>query len=226
MKKMFFGLFFIGVAVLCFSQNSTGWGSIGLGYDNQWESSGSPKIKTHMSSLAVTTSSYTFKMEKNIGFFSHTSFLFPRTSTIEASGIKVTVDLPGDGFIMGFNGIFGPGFKLNLDEEILLNFGIGPNTEILLATSENARSLGFLLGIGGDIGIKFNITDIIAISLGSTISYNFASYVAGSNSMVGNISGWAKDYSLINLRPYVYLSLNRFYDSDKKAHLGKPNPDK
>jgi hypothetical protein len=94
---------------------------------------------------------------------------------------------------------------------------------MLFATSENAKELGFILGIGSDVGIKFDITDLIAISLGSTVSYSFASYIIGSNTLVGDISGWAKNYSLVGVRPYVCLSLNRYHDSNNKIHYGKVN---
>jgi hypothetical protein len=224
MKKVFLGILFITITVLCFSQNKTGWINIGLGYDNQWESSGSPEVKAYMGSFAVILGSYDFKAGRNIGFFLHNTLLFPYTGTLEADGTKVTVDFSSYDFIMGLSSILGPGFKFNLNEKMLLNFGIGPDIQMLFATSENARQLGFILGLGGDIGIKFDITDLIAINLGSTISYSFASYIIGSNTLVGGISGWAKNYSLVGVKPYVCLSLNRFYDSSNKIHYGKAGP--
>jgi hypothetical protein len=220
-KKIILGILFISVGSLCFSQNKTGWVNIGLGYDNQWESSGSPEVKAYIGSFAVTLVSYDFKAGRNIGFFLHHTFLFPHTGTLEADGIKTTGDFSSYDFIMGLSSILGPGFKFNLNEKIVLNFGIGPDIQTLFATSENVRQLGFILRLSSDIGIKFDITNLIAVSLGSTVSYSFVSYVIGSNTLVGSISGWAKNYSLVGIKPYVCLSLNRFYDSNNKIHYGK-----
>lgn len=215
MKKGFILVAFVFVGGFCYSQDYEGWLNLGISWGNQWESSGSSIIKTYLSSFAIDLGSYNFRLNKNVGSFQHVSFYFPRTGTIEANGTKITIDLSSNyDFIMGIDEILGVGFRSNINEQILLNFGIGPKFGVLFATNKYTRMLAFFLGIGGDMGFKFNITDLISISLGSTISYSFLNYTVGSNS-------FAKNYSLLDVKPYICLSLNRFYDSDNKQHWGK-----
>jgi hypothetical protein len=151
---------------MAFSQdrNRNGWFNFGASWGNQFETSDDSRIKTYMGSFGIDFVSYDFKYDKNIGYFTYASLFFPRTSTLEANGIKVTVDLSNYGFIFGLDEIIGFGFKKNLSETILLNFGIGPDIGLLFATSESSRQLSFFLGIGGAFGVKLGITDIISIT--------------------------------------------------------------
>jgi hypothetical protein len=223
MKKLALGVFFIGIAFSGFSQNKTFWIDMGVGWDNKFESSGSQQqVKTSMSSFALDLGRYEFKENRNIGYFTHSSFIFPRRSTIEANGIKVKVDLAsGYDFIMGLEGTTGIGFRLNVNDKIVIGSGIGPNLGVFFATNEYARQLSWMFGIGGAVELKFKITDLIGISIGDTLSYSFACYTIGSNTLVGDISGWAKGYSLIGVKPYICLSLNGFIDSGNRQHFNQ-----
>jgi hypothetical protein len=175
-----------------------------------------------MDSFGLDISSYTFQNDKDIGFFTHTSFYFPLTSTIESAGIGIKVNLSDSyDFIIGLDGIIGFGFKKNINERILFNIGVGPDLGLLFATSDNTRLLSFILGIGVPVGLKYEITHLLCISIGATIAYSFLCYTTGSNTIIGEFSGWASNYSLFSIKPYICLSLNRYYDSQNRQHWGK-----
>jgi hypothetical protein len=78
------------------------------------------------------------------------------------------------------------------------------------------RSLNF--GIGGDIGIKYDITDMFFLNIGSIITFDFASHTSVSSSF-GNTSDWEKDYFSLGLRPYICIGFNIYRNND---NLGKP----
>jgi hypothetical protein len=223
MKKLALCVFFVNIAFSGFAQNKIFWIDMGLGWDNKFETAGSQQVKTSMNSFAVDLGRYNFKNDSNIGFFTHTTLTFPQTSTLTANGVKVKVDLASNyDFIMGLDGIAGVGFRSKLEtDKIVLYGGIGPEFEILFATNEYARQVSYIFGVGGAIGVKFNITDVVGISIGNVMGYGFACYTLGSNAMVGDISGWAERYSLIKVRPYICLSLNGFWGPDNRQRFGK-----
>jgi hypothetical protein len=221
MKKLGFLLALCMALAPLFSQNRNGWSSFGLSVGNQWETSGEEEIKAYMLLFGIDLSSYMFKNDKGIGFWTNTIFSFPSHGTLEYNGIKETVDYSSYDFIIFMDSYLGPGFKIGFNERILLNYGLGPHIGLGFATSENTRLFSFLLGIGGDIGVKFGITDLLSISLGSKIAYDFLCYTIGSNSFVGSVSGLAKNYSLIQIKPYICLSLSKYTDSNNKGHWGK-----
>jgi hypothetical protein len=82
----------------------------------------------------------------------------------------------------------------------------------------SASILGFNFGIGGDIGIKYDITHIVFINLGSVLTFDFASYTSLKSS-VENTSGWSNNYFMFGLRPYICIGFNLYRESE---NLGKP----
>jgi hypothetical protein len=222
MKK--FGLFFcfLNLGIFCFSQNQEGWASFGVSWGNQWEKAGDPIINTYMGSFGIDLKSYSFNDNKNIGTYASTSFLFPMTSTVTANGVGGSVDLlSAYDFIFELTSIYGVGFRKILSDNNLLKFSVGPEFGLQFATSKHTRLLAFILGIGGDLGIKFGINDLISISVGSAVSWDFLSYMNGSNVILGDMSGLAKNYSLFNLRPYICMSFNRYRNDGGKMNWGK-----
>jgi hypothetical protein len=62
--------------------------------------------------------------------------------------------------------ILGPGFRYNLSEKLKLHFGIGIDVNLfalLDSTNSDVKSTDnrTALGLGGDIGLKYDITDVI-----------------------------------------------------------------
>jgi hypothetical protein len=151
------------------------------------------------------------------------AFLFPVRSTLDINGTKTSVDLSVYDILFQLNTIIGPGFRYNITKEFTLLFGIGLNymqtfgsytTYIPYYDSKIAYVvLGYNLGLGGDIGIKFDITDSFFISGGGTFSFDFVNHTSVLSSF-GNSSGWAGDYFMFGLRPYICIGFNFGRTSD------------
>jgi hypothetical protein len=212
---------------------SEGWMGLGFGWGNLFErsSSGGNTAKTYMSSPGVTLNGYTFWNRRNIGLFSNMAFLFPSRSTLDINGVKTNVDLSVYDILFQFNLIIGPGFRFNVNDTLTLQFGAGLNymqtvgsyTGFVAGYKVGYGLLGFNLGIGGDAGVKFDITDALFVSAGSTISFDFAKHTSVFSSY-GNTSGWASGYFMLGIRPYLCIGLNVWAAEPGpfKGKIGKP----
>jgi len=229
MKKIIFGIFlFIGVNVFVFSQTET-WFSLGFEYGNFWESSsdGNDSIKGYIGSPGISLSVYTFWNKGDIGLFVHDIFAFPSKMTAELNGVKSDVDLSTYDFMMQVGIIIGPGFRYNITNDFKLHFGVG--LSFLLSSASYTGStylysnvsysiLSYNLGIGGDVGIKYDITDMFYINIGSIIGYDLMNYTILSSSF-SSTSTFAKNYSMIHLRPYICIGFNLYRENN---NIGKP----
>jgi len=148
--------------------------------------------------------------DRNIGVFFNYGILFP-VITSTAKNLEPSVQL--DYILLGV------GFGYNINEALKLNFGVGPNMNMLfLHSKESSDTVGdyFIgLGVGGDIGLKFKVTNYFSINVGTTLSYNFAAYREirnftdrRRNKYETVYSGWEKGYSMIGVKPYVLFGVN------------------
>jgi hypothetical protein len=212
--------------------------SLGFGWGNFFENSkeNGDTVKRYIGSPGVTFENYTFWNKKNIGLFINLGLLFPVKITSEVNGAKTDVDMSSYKFLFQENMIIGPGFRYSFNDRFTLLAGLG--LDVLFSAASYSKSVyvgygwiynvgyaefSFGLGIGGDAGIKFDITDKVFLKLGSTISYNFAKHTSISSSL-GNTSGWASTYSMIGFRPYLTVGLNLYVTEPGffKGKLGKP----
>jgi hypothetical protein len=214
--------------------------SLGFGWGQFFERTegGGNTAKTYMGSPGVTLEAYQFWNGHNIGVFANLGFLFPTKMTSDVSGVKTDVDLSIYDYLFQENLIIGPGFRHSFNDRFTLLAGLG--LDILFSLASYSRSvyvgygwlynisfaaLSFNLGIGGDVGIRFDITDKAFLKFGSTISYDFLCYssIWTNVSAIGNQSGWASSYSMIGLRPYLCVGLNMYVTEPGffKGKLGK-----
>jgi hypothetical protein len=233
-------IFGVYSSVFSFSPSESSM-SLGFGWGNAFESAeeGGNAIKTYLGSPGITLEAYQFWNGHNIGLFVNAGFLFPVKMTSDVTGTKTNVDLSIYDFLFQENLIIGPGFRYGLNDRFTLQAGLGLDVLFLTAAYSKSVYAGYGwtnnvsystfsigLGIGGDVGVKFDITDKVFLKLGSAISYDFLCYtsIRTNISAVGNQSGWASGYSLINVRPYLCVGLNLYVTEPGffKAKLGKP----
>ncbi len=129
-----------------------------------------------------------------------------------------------------FDFLLGVGFRHNFSEKLKLHYGIGFN---VLFTSFVDRidaenkffNTNIGLGLGGDIGIKYDITDVVYFDIGLALTYNFANY-RNSESTIDNwtntkheFSGWTNNFSRVGIKPYIAIGFNYY---SEKGKWGKP----
>jgi hypothetical protein len=193
---------------------------VGFNWGNYFDS-GTDIGDFYSGSPGINLNSYSFFNQKNIGFFGNIGFMFPIVDTI------------GNGYnpIVHGSYILGVGFRNKINEKINLHFGIGPNLDqyyLLNRVNDNVKfaEARYSLGIGGDIGLKYDLTDSIYIDFGTTLSYDFASYriAESTNDNWTNTKeesrGWTSS-SFFGIKPYIAIGFN-LYQKTSKVKMGKP----
>jgi len=156
--------------------------------------------KSYLYSPGINLSLYKFWNNKNIGFFNQFTITSPLIGFQKIDEDNVDIIYLHCGFISGL------GFKYQLNEKLIFKYGIG--LEILTINSLSGIDINF--GIGSDIGIKYNIKDLFFINIGSIFTIDFAQYKINTiRRIIFDLDyGWAKNYSMIGIRPYISCGIN------------------
>ncbi|MDR1072892.1 MAG: hypothetical protein LBL45_04365 [Treponema sp.] len=210
-------ILFICCNNLIFSQEET-WLAIGFDFGNYIEHNNNENA--YIPHLGFNISGYEFENKKDIGIFVHHSFLFP-------------VGTNGD-YNFQWEFISGPGFRHHFNENLKLQFGVGPALTLLTAkyVQDSLDYSKFLwgVGVGADVGIKYDVNEYFYLNAGVTFSYIFAGDMAHySSAKTSNdqtirtriTDGWIKGYGLFGIKPYLCVGFN-FYQ--EKGRWGKPKP--
>ena len=214
-------LLFVTLSAYAGARNENGWTAVGVSWATQREKQGGIDYTAKMSSFCIDIDSYQFQNDSNWGFFMHAALGFPQRGTIESGGTGVSVRLR-DYYdtLFGISETFGFGYKANINENTLFVFGIGPDLKMLIANNKYIGNFSFMLGIGGDIGLKVDLTDLIGIRVGSILAFDFASHTTIFLDDE-KYSAWASKYRLFTLQPYICLSFSYNYDENGKRHWSK-----
>ncbi|MDR2490149.1 MAG: hypothetical protein LBD20_01955 [Spirochaetaceae bacterium] len=146
-----------------------------------------------------------------IGLFFHFSFLFPVLLEKKTGGTEAKVDLSYYDFLFQASALLGAGFRFDVGGAFRLNLGVGPEIFGLLARAEKKSDLysaynyslsSLNIGIGTVVEISLEALAPFYIALGTVLSYNFLNYTVVSSPNI-NQNGWAKEYALFSVRPYI-----------------------
>ncbi|MDR1399741.1 MAG: hypothetical protein LBJ41_07465 [Treponema sp.] len=225
-QATFVMLLLVGINAAAFSLQEA-WLSTGFEFGNSFENS-PDEGSVYTGAPGFNLNLYGFQDRKNIGAFAHYSFLFPVISSRNG-------DL--EDYDFQFQLILGPGFRFHITEDLKLRCGIGFDFMYIYAIYNQKDATGntidFLrvashFGIGGDIGIKYDITDSFYINGGITLSYTVKKYMyvyswqetsnderTQTRIEYNNITG----YSMFDIKPYLGIGFNSYQE---KAVWGKP----
>ncbi|GMO46260.1 MAG: hypothetical protein Ta2G_01370 [Termitinemataceae bacterium] len=221
------------------------WWSFGFEFGNELEffdddrnifgdGSGQKKHLSYIGSPGFEFDAYVFADKKNVGFFLHYSFLF---STIFAG------DGNNDDYSRHFEFLLGVAFRKSLGEKSILHYGIGFDFALLSSNYKDKIDLsnygsseldvtltavGINLGIGGNIGLKYDFTDSVYLDFGAAISYFFFNGTSvdaefsGTNNSTTSITLFddrIRNYGMATIKPYIAIGFN--YWSMQKGGRGK-----
>ena len=203
MKRIIFCVMLLaGVTAIGFAEHET-WFSVG-GAFGSYNMDGNEIEKSHLASAGVNLSFYSIFRQRNIGLFFNWGVLFPIVNNIRDD---YKPDNQLDFVLVGVASSF------TINDYLKLYFGIGPSVGLLLFSSDDneikAGSFILGLGVGGDVGIKFNLTDYMCITTGTTVAYQFAAYndlmvtVNDPSHARRDIHSWVTNYSSIGFKPYL-----------------------
>lgn len=209
-------LVFLGGIRLFALQES--WVSYGFGFGNYLDRTAEEGAYTGMPGFMF--GAYRFGERRNVGWFSQWGILFP----------TISPERWDTGY--GFDFIAGPGFRAHLGDTVNLHFGVGIDwlfegsgyTEEATDYSRWRSSVG----IGGDMGIKVDLTDNVYIDLGVTGSYFFLGWESRQKSVKIDeqtttrtklSGGRIADFLAFGVKPYLCIGFNSYVG---KTALGKP----
>jgi hypothetical protein len=239
-KTIMFLIFSFIICVLAFPTEE-GWGSevwISVGYEfgyftDEYIDQGN-KIETATYSNGINISSYNF-YKNRFGIFVHGSFLIPKNTWVWDRRGMSKIDLSTYSYNMDTGLILGFVYKIDFTNDFKSYFGIGfnwlSNTALYSGFADRSFSRETNnLGIGGDIGLKIDISDRFFLQLGSIITYDYARHKViktyRGTSLTDTSSEWNQNYMMFSARPYFAAGLNLFWRSDNdrlRLSTGKPN---
>ena len=222
MKKIVLVLLCAAISVAA-SAETESFCSFGFQYGNYWEKVTKSKGSTITSigSPGLVLNEYVFFNKKNIGLFASESLLFPSNSSLTVNGITVKDGVKDSNFSFLFQFGIGPAFKYAITNKLNILLGAGFNISMLstnayrIITSNrvgaNLSSLN--LGIIGDIGLSYNITDIVYFDVGTKLVLDFANYTKISSAVSAyNASQRNSNYIGFHLSPYIGLGFKLPYN--------------
>ena len=221
MKKVVLILLCVIISISAFADTES-LGTLGFQYGSYWEKMTKPEgtAKTWIGSPGLFYNGYAFFNKKNIGLFIDDSFLFPSNSSATVNGITVKDGVKDFDFRFLFQFGIGPAFRYSITNKLGIHLGAGFHISMLSANTNRTvinpvtfrtsrieiRSFSLGLGIMGDIGLKYDITDMVYFDIGSKLALDFASYAKiSSNILALNASQWNSNYIGFHLLPYIGL---------------------
>ena len=219
----------VGVNSILFSSDevwSDSWFSLGTNFGNYFQSDANLG-DFYAGSLGINFSGYGFwNHNQKMGIFFNYALLLPYQNPLAANTIESNYNQ-----VVSADFIFGPGFRHRINEKLTLHYGIGINfnlSSFLNRESDDIKSwderLG--LGIGGDIGLKFDVTDVFFVNIGTALNFNFVNHRLAESTADNwtntrlDSSGWGSNV-MFGMRPYITFGVNMF-NRRAPTQWGKP----
>ncbi|MCL2411708.1 MAG: hypothetical protein FWC97_08705 [Treponema sp.] len=225
-KALIFLVLVISVNYAIYPITSEAWLHFGPEFGNFFERSSNQEINpnSYTGLLGLNFGGYRFFNENNFGIHIHGFFAVPIISSIHNN-----FDNHDFRFHVGLT--YGLGFRHKLTEILTFRSAIGLNSSfsimdyrdyLLLHGNVLYETMRFDLGVGGDLGLKFDLTDRFFLSIGSVLTFDFLRLlvmdvlytdVSFEERTVGRIEGFRK----FGVRPYITVGFNIFREYDSRG---------
>jgi hypothetical protein len=192
------------------------WYAFGIPY-GFYSETGSDIDDLNIYSIGFLLNQYTFTNNKNIGLYTRIGYkpIFFNNDFAYASQLEF---------------LAGVGYRMRINEDFNLHFGLGLAVHwILIQDAISSNEISYYdrltMGLGADLGFKWDITKIVFFNTGVNLIYNFICW----GKLEYTNDDWItttmiydneiKNYSLFGIRPYIAIGFN-FYS--EKGHWGRP----
>jgi len=200
MKRLLAILFVLAVCLSGLSAQSEGW--ISMGYDHvyfdravSYEFGATSEYTEFAPGIGV--SYFSFNANAPLGFFSHYSFLFPKTREFDSGAV---IEVAGDGdMCFAVTSMMGFAYKADLFDPLSIYAGVGLNIMSELLFGDD-MSTTMSIGAGADVGVSYGITNGLCINAGSILAWDFWAYGVDEGDRID-------DFSQFSYRFYVALGL-------------------
>jgi len=215
-KTVFLLIFITAVNISAFSLTSEAWLYFGFEYGNLFDgySEQKEKVRSYMGSPGLNFGGYRFFDKKNYGVFIHDFFAVPVTGYKKINGASKDNDYD---FAFQAGMILGPGFRYNFTENFTLKWAVGLSWLMSLLNYSgylwtygdvSYETIRHDFGIGGDIGLKKNITKSFFLNFGSIFTFDFFRFMCMYTSFNKTSKGRIKDFYMFEVRPYISVGFN------------------
>jgi hypothetical protein len=172
--------------VLSINSYDENWLTLSLNYGFFFKNPFDPQVTAdnQYGSFGASLTFLSFSNWSNWGLFAHAYFLFPDAVISTKNGGMIDTEEKIDNMI-GF--ILGPAYRVMLQTDAYLYFAFGAHfrllsgsysTELYSIPGEFLYDLsGNNFGVGGDIGFKFDLSEIFHLSFGVTLMVDITSEV-------------------------------------------------
>jgi hypothetical protein len=215
-KAIIFFILITGISISTFSLTSESWLYFGFEYGNLFDSylEQGETVHSYMGSPGLNFGGYRFFDKKNYGLFVHGFFAIPVSGYKEINGVSIDNNYE-EPYQVGL--LFGPGFRYNFTENFTLKGAIGLN--ILMSWLDYSGYIPTYgdvfyetfrcdFGIGGDIGLKINITRAFFLNFGSIFTFDFLRFMIMDTSFKKSSVGRMKNFYMFEIRPYITVGFN------------------
>ncbi|MDR0623376.1 MAG: hypothetical protein LBG10_03000 [Treponema sp.] len=211
-KTILFAALLAGIVFFTFAQAQETWMSLGFEFGNYFENVTDSR-NTYVGSPGINLNFYFFGQQKKLGVFNRNSFLFPVVKSGESNEFTY-------GMQMAF--VIGPAFRYAFNDYLTLQSGFGVNVAgIYVDCPEGSYTYpvsSMVLGVGGDLGLKFDLTDVVFINIGGAFAFNFFNTFS-VKSMPPAVEKWLDGYMAAEFKPYICVGINSYTEN---THYGKP----
>lgn len=176
---------------------------ISLAYNSAHFTERNPNSVSEIKANGLDCSALLF-FNKNWGAGINVDFIFPSKMNIISKGSTMTVTSSdwNRGFIL--SSIIAPSFKYSVYNNLDFTAILGVHGAWTSFTSKDSALNNFSFGIGGDLGLRFRINDIVSVAGGTIITHDFVS-LGNVMTTEGKISDKGA-YNLGSFRPYVGIT--------------------
>jgi hypothetical protein len=172
--------------------------------------------------LGSGLSFYSFRNFLDIGFYLHAYLLFPGVTISQKTGGLITTEEQVDN-LMG--AIIGPVYRIFLESDSYLHIAAGLHFRFFTGTYSSMMEgvggkfqydlSGYQIGIGGDVGIKYNMSEIFSLNFGLGWTMDFVGDV-----FLDDPSRALPHYSWISVKPYLGVGIAFSYDKSWYVYFG------
>lgn len=190
-----------------------------LGFESSFaQETNSEATRATMDSVGINFSVFSFRDRNDFGFYVHDSFLFPQSGTLTHEGSTTKTDLGVYDFLASTEIILGPGYRHKISDSSSLVFGLGFHfmmmsgfyTKYIPYYGEISYSLfSYNMGVGGDLALKIDLTDVLFFIGGSSFAYdpyNFTSVTVNGETASSRPAG----YSYFAFHPFLAFGINLY----------------
>jgi hypothetical protein len=218
-KAVLFSILITGINLSVFSLTSESWLYFGFEYGNLFDSYSEQgdTVYSYMGSPGLNFGGYRFFNGKNNGVFAHGFFAVPVKGFKEIKNVSKDINFNDYDSPFQVGMIIGPGFRYNFTEDFSFKGAVGVN--LLMSWLDYPGYIptyGDVLyetfrcdgGIGGDIGLKGNITKTFFLNIGSIFTFDFLRFMIMDTSFNKRSMGRIKDFYMFGIRPYITVGFN------------------